>query len=191
MVAVEPLDEMREHLGASPRSSGRCLERRRRSRSRTGASTRSSVAQAFHWFDPERALPEIHRVLRSGGGIALLYNSRDLDDRVQKTLDDLLDPYRGEVARHWVKAHEEVLATSELFGPVEERGWRSEQPVSLDGLLEMAASRSYVASLEDGPRAGAARSHPFRVRGRARSDRPPLPGGRLRGRPRLMIPAGR
>ena len=31
--------------------------------------------------------------------------------------------------------------------------WRSEQPVSLEGLLEAAASRSYVASLEDQPRA--------------------------------------
>ena len=58
------------------------------------------------------------------------------------------------MARHWVKAHEDVdWGRADLFGPVEERTWRSEQPVSLDGLLEMAASRSYVASLEDGPRA--------------------------------------
>src|SRR5262249_6232212 len=111
-------------------------------------------AQAFHWFDPERALPEIHRVLRPGGGLALLYNSRDLEDPVQKTLDDLLEPYRGAAERSWTKAHDDIIGTSGLFGSVEHRFWRSEQPVSLDGLLEAAASRSYIASLDDAPRAG-------------------------------------
>ena len=38
------------------------------------------VSAAWHWLDPERAVPEITRVLRPGGRLGVIWVSRD--DRV-------------------------------------------------------------------------------------------------------------
>jgi hypothetical protein len=44
----------------------------------TGSQAMVVGAQAFHWADPARALPELRRVLRAGGGLAILFNERDM-----------------------------------------------------------------------------------------------------------------
>jgi ubiquinone/menaquinone biosynthesis C-methylase UbiE len=152
VIAVEPLDEMRAHLERAVPEAESLAGTAEEIPLADGSVDAIVCAQAFHWFDPERALPEIRRVLRPGAGLALIYNSRDLEDPIQKRLDEMLEPYRGTAARHWVKAHEDVLAATPLFGDVEYRVWPHEQAVSLDGLVEAAASRSYVASLDDEPR---------------------------------------
>ena len=59
------------------------------------------AGQAFHWFDRERALPELQRVVRPGGGLALLWNWWDERDPFQKELGELVgyaghEPYREE-----------------------------------------------------------------------------------------------
>jgi SAM-dependent methyltransferase len=59
------------------------------------------AGQAFHWFDRARAVPELHRVIRSGGGLALLWNWWDERDPLQAELGELigyggLEPYRDE-----------------------------------------------------------------------------------------------
>jgi ubiquinone/menaquinone biosynthesis C-methylase UbiE len=46
-----------------------------------------TVGQAFHWFRTADALAEIHRVLRPGGGFALLWNADDREDALMAALD--------------------------------------------------------------------------------------------------------
>jgi SAM-dependent methyltransferase len=108
-------------------------------------------AQAFHWFDPECALPELHRVLRAGGGLAMLWNTRGVEEPVQARLDEFLLQYQEQASRDWLQA-DDAVAASPLFGPIEHRCWPHEQRLSLDELVGLVASRSYVASLDEEPR---------------------------------------
>ena len=106
-----------------------------------------TVAQALHWFDLDRALPEFHRVLRPGGHLALFWNSRDLDDPLQNGVEELLRPIRGTVATQLEGAWRKPLDRSSLFGRVEERSFRYEQQFTADDLCDRVASTSFVATL--------------------------------------------
>ena len=59
------------------------------------------AGQAYHWFDRERAVPELHRVVKPGGGLVLLWNWWDERDPLQRELGELVgygghEPYREE-----------------------------------------------------------------------------------------------
>ena len=59
------------------------------------------VAQAWHWFDPERAIKEVARVLRPGGRLGLVWNTRDERMGWVKDLGRIIghedDPFNHEV----------------------------------------------------------------------------------------------
>lgn len=50
------------------------------------------VSTAWHWLDPARAVPEIRRVLRSGGRLGVIWTSRDRSDDWVAELDLLRLP---------------------------------------------------------------------------------------------------
>jgi SAM-dependent methyltransferase len=55
------------------------------------ASVEAAFAgQAFHWFDRQRALPELQRVIAPGGGVALLWNWWNERDPLQRELAELI-----------------------------------------------------------------------------------------------------
>jgi SAM-dependent methyltransferase len=101
VVAVEPGTPMLDQLRTAV-SEAEALEVPAESIPLPDESVDAAFAgQAYHWFDRERAVPELHRVVRSGGGLALLWNWWDERDPLQRELGELVgyaghEPYRPE-----------------------------------------------------------------------------------------------
>src|SRR4029453_10475359 len=92
VVAVEPVAEMRAALPAGARAVDGTAEEIPLN---TGSADAVAVAQAFHWFDGDAALAEIHRVMRPDCSLALVWNRRQMGDAVNQAIEELLAPYRG------------------------------------------------------------------------------------------------
>ena len=99
------------------------------------------VAQAFHWFDKDRAFPEIARVLKPGGRLAVTWNLRDERIPWVRKLGVLLG---SPTDQH---SHEALVATAH-FGFVEDKTFRHWQVVDRDSIRELALSRSAIAVLD-------------------------------------------
>lgn len=105
------------------------------------------VGQALHWFDLDRALPEIVRVLRPGGVLAALWNADD-----------------GEVG--WVAGYHEAAPFERAiadgarpdppdwpgFGPCERAEFRHAQRLTIDGLVATIATHSWALVSEPAER---------------------------------------
>ncbi|ORB52101.1 class I SAM-dependent methyltransferase [Mycobacterium persicum] len=77
VVAVDPIPEMLEVLRASLPDTLALLGTAEEIPLAGNSVDAVLVAQAWHWVDPGRAIPEVARVLRPGGRLGLVWNTRD------------------------------------------------------------------------------------------------------------------
>jgi SAM-dependent methyltransferase len=151
VIAVEPLPEMRAQLEAAVPGAEVLAGSAEELPLQDDSVDAVVAASAFHWFETERALEEIHRVLVPGGALATVGNGRDLADPLQGQVQAVIGPYlpTAEQILSWIP----VVDASPLFGPAEEFATTFEQWFDADGLAERIGTISYIARLPDDERA--------------------------------------
>jgi ubiquinone/menaquinone biosynthesis C-methylase UbiE len=143
VIAVEPIAEMRAKI-----ENARVLAGTAEAIPLEDASVDAvTVAQAFHWFRPEEALREIHRVLRPGGGLAIVYNVRDDRDPVQAAASAIMQPLEVNVPRRGKRNWAEVIDASETAT------FDHAQLVDEDAFVERFTSVSFIAAASPEERA--------------------------------------
>jgi ubiquinone/menaquinone biosynthesis C-methylase UbiE len=105
------------------------------------------AGQAFHWFDLDRALPEIARVLRPGGHVCLTWNYRNEKIPWVRRLGTLIGTQEHQ------QDPAQALIFSELFGFVEDKEFSHWQVIDRKSIQDLVLSRSNVAVLDERGRA--------------------------------------
>jgi SAM-dependent methyltransferase len=110
------------------------------------------VAQAFHWFDPPRALRELHRVLVPGGGLGLIWNERDESVEWVAALShammwDIKAPYQ-------VGTDFSRQIADGPFRDIARTTFHHSQTLSRDGVYQRVLTTSYISAMDETAREG-------------------------------------
>jgi SAM-dependent methyltransferase len=135
VVAVDPVPEMLEVLRTSLPETPALLGTAEEIPLEDNSVDAVLVAQAWHWVDPARAIPEVARVLRPGGRLGLVWNTRDERLGWVRELGDIIgrdgDPVRNRAT------------LPEPFTEVERHQVEWTNYLTPQALIDLVASRSY------------------------------------------------
>jgi MOSC domain-containing protein YiiM/ubiquinone/menaquinone biosynthesis C-methylase UbiE len=149
IVAVEPIAEMRAKLEVAV-PSATAIEGTAENIPLPNHSVDAVVVgQAFHWFDGLRAASEIRRVLKVGGALGLIWQSRDDTEPWVKKLNDIIDRADRGNPRFRSESWRTIFETTALFEPIEEATYRHVQRGAPSVFLDRVGSISYVSALPD------------------------------------------
>ena len=150
VVAVEPVAGMRAQLTASTPGIDALDGTAELLPLADGSIDAITVAQGFHWFDPQPALVEIARVLRPGGVLLMCWNVRDESVRWVQGWTDTVHgmsggrPYSDHRERDWV----DVIDECGPYGDVSYRRFANSFETSRAAVIERTRSTSFVAAAE-------------------------------------------
>jgi SAM-dependent methyltransferase len=154
VVAVEPDARMRQVLaGRSPEV--RAFEGRGESIPLPDAAADALfVSSAWHWMDPQRAVPEIGRVLRDGGRFGLIWTSRDREVDWVRNLDQLPgeNTPEADAPDRFRRRHENVvLPDPQIFHQIARETFGFVRTMTVEDAVAMVGtySRVIIASPDD------------------------------------------
>lgn len=149
VIAVEPVDAMRAQLSAKV-AEAQALKGSAEAIPLPDASVDAVVcAQAFHWFANAAAMREIHRVLKPGGKLGLVWNVRDESVEWVAKLTAIMTPYEGDAPRFYRGDWKQVFP-ADGFGPL----GLTRLPYTHSGppeqvIVDRVMSVSFIASLPE------------------------------------------
>jgi ubiquinone/menaquinone biosynthesis C-methylase UbiE len=149
VIAMEPLAEMRAELERAV-PSAEALDGTAESIPLSDGSVDAiTVAQAFHWFRVREAAREVQRVLRPGGTLAIMWNTRDPDYGLHDAISEVIEPFRAASPTHRDYRWKSELAEMGLFAGPDERVFDHVHTVDVDTLVDRYASVSFIAELPE------------------------------------------
>ena len=135
VVAVDPIQEMLEVLSGSLPNTPALLGTAEEIPLPDDSVDSVLVAQAWHWFDPARAVKEVARVLRPGGRLGLVWNTRD--ERLGWVKD------LGRIIGHERDPFSQEVTLPHPFTDVERHQVEWTSYLTPQALIDLVASRSY------------------------------------------------
>lgn len=155
VIAVEPLDGMRAILERVVRDVEALPGSAEQIPLDDASVDAVFAAQAFHWFEHARAIPEIARVLRPGGVLAVVWNGPD--ESRPNPLPSAYLAYLGELRRERSTLDDtppwrELIAIGP-FGEPQEGAVPHDHVLDRAGQLDNARSVSWIASRDADDRA--------------------------------------
>jgi SAM-dependent methyltransferase len=156
VVGVEPNADMRTEAEATPAPAGAPPPEYRAGRAEAtglpaGCADVVLAAQAFHWFAPEAALAEFHRLLRPGGWAVLIWNEPDETDPFTAAYRETFrrTSTEADLARLLQSQTGDALLRSPLFEARQRREFPSAQELDEDQFLGRALSVSYAPRADE------------------------------------------
>src|SRR5262249_8767651 len=154
LVAVEPLEGMRAVLERQAPEAEVIDGTAERMPLPDGEADAGFVGEAFHWFDGDRALPEIHRGLRKGGGLGRIGEVGEGRghrwwEEVLARIDREPKPDVRPENRPWTGLWRRFFEQTPLFEPLELRSFPHDVHTDVAGFVLMVSTWSYVAALPD------------------------------------------
>jgi SAM-dependent methyltransferase len=135
VIAVDPIPEMLEVLSRSLPDTPALLGSAEDIPLPDDSVDSVLVAQAWHWFDPARAIKEVARVLRPGGRLGLVWNTRD--ERLGWVKD------LGRIVGHQEDPFSRQVTLPPPFTDVERHQVEWTSYLTPQALIDLVASRSY------------------------------------------------
>jgi SAM-dependent methyltransferase len=147
VLALEPVDGMRGRLVEALPQVEIVGGQAERIELPAGSADAVVVAQAFHWFDGERALREIARVLRPGGRLGLIWNVRDESVDWVAALGRILDEHANDAPRYGSSAWRAAFEATTEFGALHSVSFPHVHRQTPEGVADRIGSVSYIAAL--------------------------------------------